>query len=194
MESAYTAPWAEDEGGGEGEEGEGATDIQDMIGGRIVLTTPSLGANCGISAYTGTEDTETFGEESENHRHTAYGAHVEWFQGPATVRAEYAHQDTEVSSADAAYAEASWRFTKNWLVAARYDWSESDPDGAEDVESALLEHQDIGLAVNYFFSPNMVLKFAYHMVDGNRFTSVDDEDEEQDEETNLYTAGVSFSF
>ena len=140
MESAYTTPWA----GEEGEE-EAATDIQDMVGGRLVFTTPSLGTSCGISAYTGSEDTETFGEESENHRHTAYGAHVETFQGPLTLRAEYAHQD-------------------------------------------------IGLAVNYFFSPNMVLKFAYHMVDGNRFTSVDDEDEEQDEETNLYTAGVSFSF
>ena len=38
-----------------------------------------------------------------------------------------------------------------------------------------------------------IVKVAYHMVDGNRFTE-SDEGEEQDEKTSLITAGVSFSF
>ena len=48
--------------------------------------------------------------------------------------------------------------------------------------------------MNYFFSPNFVLKLAVHQVSGNRFTTVDDEDEEQDEKTTLVTFGTSFSF
>lgn len=192
MESDYTTPWAEDEGGEEGEEA--TTDVQDMIGGRILFISPGLAATCGVSAYTGTEDTETSGEESEENNHSAVGVQLEVSQGPATVRAEYAHQDTEVAASDAAYAEVSWRFNPHWLVAARYDWSSTDLDDDEGVEDELLDHQDLGFAVNYFFSPNMVLKLAWHNVDGNRFTSPDDEDEEQDDTTSLVTGGVSFSF
>ena len=53
---------------------------------------------------------------------------------------------------------------------------------------------NLGVAVNYFFSPNFVLKLAVHQVTGNRFTSVDDEDADQDEKTTLFAFGTSFSF
>ena len=162
MESDLSTPWA-DEGGDEA--GEASTDIQDLVGGRLNLTSPGQSVTGGISAYTGTEDTETFGEESESHRHTAYGAHLEYFVGPATLRAEYAGQDTEEYTSSAAYAEASWKLTKHWLVAARYDWAKTKLEEGADVDEDLLEHQDIGLAVNYFFSPNFVLKLAVHQVD-----------------------------
>ena len=128
------------------------------------------------------------------HRHTAYGAHLEYFLGPAALRAEYAGQTTEEYTSNAAYAEASWRLAKHWLVAARYDWAKTKLDEDAGVDEDLLEHQDVGLAVNYFFSPNFVLKLAVHQVTGNRFTSVDDEDAEQDEKTTLVTFGTSFSF
>ena len=191
MESALSTPWAE--AGGD-EAGEASTDVQDLIGGRLNLTSPGQSLTGGISAYTGTEDTETFGEESESHRHTAYGAHLEYFLGPAALRAEYAGQDTEEYTSNAAYAEASWKLATHWLVAARYDWAKTKLEEDAGVDEDLLEHQDVGLAVNYFFSPNFVLKLAVHQVTGNRFTSVDDEDAEQDEKTTLVTFGTSFSF
>jgi len=192
MESAFTTPWGDEEADGGDEEA--STDIQDMVGGRVALTTPDQALTCGLSAYTGKEDTETFGEESESHRHSAYGAQAEYLAGPAAVRAEFARVDAEGFSSNAAYAEASWRLGSRWLVAARYDWSRTDLDEDEGVEDALLEHDDVGLAVNYFFSPNFVLKLAWHQVTGNRFTSLDDEDAEQDDKTRLITVGTSFSF
>jgi len=82
----------------------------------------------------------------------------------------------------------------NWLVAARYDWSKTSLDEDAGVDDNLLKHQDIGLAVNYFFSPNFVLKLAVHQVAGNRFTSADDEAAVQDEKTTLVSFGTSFSF
>jgi hypothetical protein len=197
MESAFTAPWGavegEAEGAVEGDE-EGATDVQDMVGGRVTLTTPGQSLTCGLSAYTGTEDTESFGEESGDHRHTAFGAQAEYFVGPAVLRAEFARVEAEEFSSNAAYAEAAWRISSHWQLAARYDWARTELDEDDGVGDALLEHDDLGFAVNYFFSPNMVLKLAVHQVTGNRFTTVDDEDEEQDEKTVLVAAGVSFSF
>ncbi len=189
MESALTTPWEEG-----AEEDEAATDVQDLIGGRLNLTTPGQSLTCGLSAYSGKEDTETFGEESESHRHSAYGAHLEYLLGPATLRAEVARQDAEEYTNNAAYAEAAWRLSPHWQVAARYDWSRTDLEEEADVEDELLDHDDVGVAVNYFFNPNFVLKLAVHQVTGNRFTSLDDEDEEQDEKTTLVTFGTSFSF
>jgi len=191
MESAYATPW---EAAAEGEAGEASTDIQNMIGGRILLTTPDQSLTCGLSAYTGTEDTKTFGETDESHRHTAYGAQAEYFVGPATLRAEYAGQQTEIASSNAAYAEAAWRLTPNWQLAARYDWSKTSLDEDGGIDDNLLKHQDIGVAVDYFFSPNFVLKLAVHQVTGNRFANVDDEAATPKEKTTLVTFGTSFSF
>jgi predicted porin len=191
MEAALTTPWAEAETEGETE---GGSDIQNLIGGRLNLTSPGQAVSCGISAYTGTEDTKAVGEESESNRHTAYGAHAEYFVGPVTLRAEYAGQHTDDYKSNAAYGEAAWRISSGWQVAARYDWSKTDLDASAEVDDELLKHQDLGLAVNYFFSPNFVLKLAWHQVTGNRFTSTDDEDAQQDRKTSLVTFGTSFSF
>lgn len=191
MEAANSTPWDEV---GIAESDEESTDIQDLVGGRLTLASPGGAVTCGLSAYSGTEDTETFGEESGDKRHTAYGAHVEYFNGPATLRAEVAGQETEEYTSEAAYVEAAWKLSSHWLVAARYDWAETDLDGDTGADEDLLEHRDVGLAVNYFFSPNFVLKLAWHQVSGNRFTSQDDEDAEQDEKTSLVSFGTSFSF
>ena len=42
-------------------------------------------------------------------------------------------------------------------------------------------------------NPYFIVKLAYHFVDGNRFTTADEESA-LDEKTSLITAGVSFSF
>lgn len=193
MESALTLPEA-DAGEEEAGDEEGELDIQDLVGGRLTLSTPGQVLTVGVSAYTGVADTETAGEEAEEDRHTAFGAHAELAVAAAVLRAEYARQDAETYTTDAAYAEASWKLSRHWLLAARYDWSETDLEDGAAVDDALLEHRDFGVAVNYFFNPNFVLKLAWHQVDGNRFTQTDDEDEEQDEKTRLVTIGTSFSF
>jgi hypothetical protein len=204
LESALSSPWAEAEedeavagapeeaAAGEGAE-EGSTDVQDLVGGRIQIGTADGSYNAGFSAYTGGVDTKSFGEEAHGDRHTAVGAHAEAMVGALTLRVEYAYQDAEIYSANAAYAEGSYLITPHWRAALRYDWTKVDPDDADEVEESLLESTDIGVALNYIVNPNFVVKLAYHFVDGNRFTE-SDEEEEQDEKTGLLTAGVSFSF
>lgn len=197
MDTALSTPWAAEgeaeAAEGEAEAAEGETDIKGMVGGRLNLNFPGESGHCGLSAYSG-ENTASPGEASDDHRHSAYGAHLEYFVGPVTLRAEYAGQQTGEYTGNAAYAEASWKLSTNWLVAARYDWAKTTLDEDNGIDDNLLKHQDIGLAVNYFFSPNFVLKLAWHQVTGNRFTSADDEDAEQDEKTSLVTFGTSFSF
>ena len=70
-------------------------------------------------------------------------------------------------------------------------WAEAEPGAATESSSDI---QDLGLAVDYFFSPNFVLKLAWHQVTGNRFTTSDDEATSQDKKTNLVVFGTSFSF
>lgn len=191
LESALTTPWAEVEAATAVEEDEQSTDVQDMVGGRVQVGTADGGYTLGVSAYTGTVDTKSAGEESGGDRHSAAGAHAEVMLAGLTLRAEYAYQSAETYAASAAYAEGSYRFTPHWLVALRYDWTKVDPDG--DAEAELLESTDIGVALNYIVNPYFVVKVAYHAVDGNRFTTANEESA-PDEKTGLVTAGVSFSF
>lgn len=206
LESELTTPWAsaageppeEAESGAEMAEigvaeEEGSTDVQDMVGGRIQIGAAGGSYTVGISAYTGKVDVKTFGEEVEGDRHSAVGAHLELMLGGLTLRTEYAYQRAETYNANAAYGEASYMITPHWQVALRYDWTEVDPEGDVEIDSSLLECTDIGVVVNYIVNPNFVVKIAYHTVDGNRFTGAN-EGEEQDEQTGLVTAGVSFSF
>ena len=191
VESALTTPWAEVEGAADGDEQ--STDVQNMVGGRVLVGAPDGTYTVGVSAYTGTVDTKSAGEEAEGDRHTAVGAQAELMLSAFTLRAEYAHQNAESYSANAAYAEGSYLITPHWLVALRYDWTKVDPDEAPEVDSELLESTDIGVALNYIVNPFFVVKLAYHVVDGNRFTTANEETA-LDEKTSLITAGVSFSF
>lgn len=194
LESALSAPWEEAEAGDEAAaEDEESTDVQDMLGGRVQLGAADGSYTVGISGYTGAVDTKSFGEGAHGDRHSVVGAHAEVMVGAVTLRAEYAYQDAEIYTASAAYGEASYRFTPHWLVALRYDWTEVDPEDADELDSSLLESTDIGVALNYIVNPYFVVKLAYHAVDGNRFATADEE-EALDENTGLVTAGVSFSF
>jgi hypothetical protein len=196
MESALMMPAAAPEAGEEAaaETEEGEIDIQDMVGGRINVSTPGEIMTCGVSAYTGTSDNETSAAGDEELRHTAFGAHAELVVAATTIRAEYARQDAEEYTVNAAYGEASWKVSPHWALAVRYDWSDTELEDGAGVDATLLEHRDFGVAVNYFFNPNFVLKLAWHLVEGNRFTTVDDEDTAMDEKTSLVTFGTSFSF
>ena len=191
LESALTTPWAEVEEAGDGDEQ--STDVQNMVGGRVQMGAADGSYTVGVSAYTGTVDTKSAGEEAAGDRHSAVGAHAEVMLSGFTLRTEYAYQNAETYTASAAYAEGSYRITPHWLVALRYDWTKVDPDGAAEVDSSLLESTDIGVALNYIVNPYFVVKLAYHAVDGNRFTTANEESP-LEEKTSLITAGVSFSF
>jgi len=138
--------------------------LNETIGGRVVLETPVTGLSFGASGYSGS---------AEDSRHSVLGAHGEYLAGAWSMRAEYVHAwlhgDVKV---DTAYAEVARRLGGNLQAAARYDWSEqSHPDMAR---TSADEHKDVGLGMNYWFSPNFVTKLSYHHVDGNLFAGPED--------------------
>ena len=187
----------EDEAVGEGLSRE--EKLKDVLGGRLKFSTPSGNLNFGVSAYFGSpeeDEDEDEGEEpgEEGSTHEAYGVHLEYLTSDWSLRLEYTHRDggDENVEGKGAYLEAARFFNEKWQIAARYDWAElTTEDG--DPDAALLEHEDAALSLNYWFSPNLVFKLSYHLVDGNLYAIPESRDE-LGTETRLLQLGVQFSF
>ena len=65
--------------------------------------------------------------------------------------------------------------------------------------ASLNSHKGMGIAVNYWFSPNLVIKTGYHRVEGNLFASPDWDNFWQivygiNDQTDLFQIGTQFSF
>lgn len=143
--------------------------FRDVVGGRLVMHTPVAGMSFGISGYTGTRPVAPV-----ERRRTVYGAHAELLTDHWSLRAEGAHQNAkEGRTIDGAYIEAAYRLTREWQVAALYNTLDAELDGVSAVDIArapsLLRHKERGVALNYWFTPNFVVKASYHEVDGNHF-------------------------
>jgi hypothetical protein len=200
LDIASTQPW---EGGEEGGEATGdveQTEFEDLVGGKLVVETPVSGLSFGGSIYTATATAEVEDGALEGHRNTTWGLQVEYLTERILFRGEYAMQSIEKESeSKAGYAEAAYMVTKHLQVAGRYEMGKTDLDDAElervggEPDSALLEHEEIALGVNWWFSPDFVFKLSYHMVDGLRFATPEGEGE-ADDSTNAIVAGVSYSF
>ncbi len=202
-----TQPWEAAEGDmmmeeEEGEEEEEVIELEDLIGGKVVVHTPVDGLSFGGSIYTGTVTGEVESGRLEDEQSLSWGLQAEYWTDKVTFRAEYANQDIEEESkVDAAYVEAAYMVTRNLQLAARWDWQETSLQGVEeeefaDVDSSLLEHTEWSLGANWWFSPNFVVKLSYHIVDGLRFAVPEESDgeDEADEKTNTVVLGASFSF
>jgi hypothetical protein len=76
---------------------------------------------------------------------------------------------------DGAYGEAALRLTSHWQIAGMYDHSDTELPTASAANIArdpdLLRHESWGAGLNYWFSPNLVIKSSFHNVLGNRFAS-----------------------
>ena len=72
------------------------------------------------------------------------------------------------------YVELAYRIDPHWQVAGQYGRLSSElldvplilPGG-----ESLREHKELAVGLNYWFSPALVFKLAYHRVDGNRFAA-----------------------
>ncbi len=195
------------------EEPEQEEKIKDVLGGRLQFHSPGGNWTFGVSAYFGEpeddddddddsdedddhddDDEEMEGEEAST-THEVIGVHLQYLTSDWSVRLEYAHRnggDDRVET-DAAYLEVARYFGQKWQVAGRYDWAEVESDEGEDLPATLGEHEDRALSLNYWFSPNLVFKLSYHLVEGNLYATADDLDELEDE-TRLIQLGVQFSF
>ena len=182
---------AEHGGGLEEEEGAHAGEIlNNLVGGRFNVVRPMSGLKFGVSAYSGKA-------ELAEAQHVAWAASGEYLTGPWSLRSELGrHQEGDELHVNSFYFEGAYKITPTVQAAFRYDWSDTELHEL-DTSSApsLLTHRDYGIGLNYWFQPEFVVKFGYHIVDGNRFAIPDDiEAHGLVEKTNLFTFGASFSF
>lgn len=194
LEIGSTQPWEEEVA----EE----TELEDLVGGKLVVHTGIEGLNFGGSVYSGKVTDEVEGGAIEDHRNLSLGGQVEYLTERITFRAEYAMQSIkEESDTQAAYAEAGFMAAKRLQVAARWDWQnvsladeEIERIGGEP-DSALVKHNEVALGVNWWFSQNLVVKLSYHLVNGLRFAAPgEDAGEEVDRKTRTILFGASFGF
>jgi hypothetical protein len=157
--------------------------LTETLGGRVVAETPVTGLSFGASGYSGA---------SEEARHWAVGGHGEYVTGPWSLRAEYLHASLHGDvTMDSAYVEAARRFGPNLQLAVRYEHAEHSHSGET---TSADEHEDLGVGINYWFSPSFVLKVSYHRVDGNLFAAPEDEGTTLEPRTGAVFATAQFSF
>ena len=186
-------------------------DLSEVIGGRVVFGTPVDGLAFGLSFYSGVPQGFEAGGDGfvMDGRRTIVGLQAEFNNDVWWVRSEWVTvakgsssiDGAEITS-DAAYLEVAYKLTPHWQFAGRYDWQDNSFgagfDYGPEFESLNL-HKDLGFAINYWFSPNLVIKTEYHKVEGNRFAAPEWANfwqiyEGIDDSTNLYQIGAQFSF
>jgi hypothetical protein len=168
---------------------------KDLYGGRLRFDAPVSGLRIGFSGYQG----RTIGAS----RRWAVGVDAEYLSDAWSVRCEYAHQ-TEIDDkkVDAFYLEAAYRFSRYWQAAAQVGDLSTSLFGVDASRApSLLYHRELAVGLNYWFSPELVLKLSYHQVDGNRFAGPEPENLSQivasgqlQTQTRLGLLGVQFSF
>ena len=150
--------------------------LRDVVGGRFVLFTPIDGLSFGVSGYTGTRPLTV-----EQRRNTV-GAQGEFLNDRWSARGEWVQStDAKLQEATGAYGELAVRLTSNWQVAGLYSTQKTSLFGPNqatlDANVAraprLLEHEETGAGINYWFTPNFVLKTSVHWVAGNRYAYPD---------------------
>lgn len=155
----------------------GSRTLRDVIGGRLVIRTPIDGLSFGGSSYTGTRPLTKLGQ-SKDWRRTTSGLHAELVNDAWSLRTEVARERDEANfSATGSYGEAAYRVTSHWQLAATYGRYNTTLENVAAANIALsptlLEHEETAGGLNYWFSPNFVVKTSYSHVDGNRFSHPD---------------------
>jgi hypothetical protein len=175
----------------------------DAIGGRLTVHTPLDGFNLRFSSYTGDLELEA-GEINLSDRYTGIGLSAEYLSNPWWIRSEYMTlRDSSEIGLDVVYCEVAYRFTEHWQAAARYEVVDLELPAVEAVyPKSFIEHQELALGLNYWLNPNLVFKFSYHFVEGNRYANPETPEDfvasfqqgRFDERTHLIIIGTQFSF
>lgn len=190
-------------------------DISDLIGGRLSVHTPLEGLNIGFSGYSGEDKKTDATGGGFTGTQKSYGAFLEYLTTNLWIRSEYIqHIQNARASAEGEnletinnsfYVELAYKFLEKLQAAFRYEQSEAD---ITEIDEAILPrffqeyltHKDIVFGLNYWFSPNLVIKASYHMVEGITYAWPHFEDPmaflmgEFDNESKLFQIGAQFSF
>lgn len=173
-----------------GIEEEEATNV---VGGRLVLSTPLDGLTFRLSGYEGSlEEPE---RDAAVHM-TCFGVSAEYVLDRFQLRGEvFRAKEGDLETNAAAYAEVAWRFLPRLEAAVRYERARQTKEGVPD-DSPLLRHDEAAVGLSYWASPNLVVKASYHHVEGNRFAvpALSAPDGSVPLKTDLFVTGAQFSF
>ncbi len=186
-------------------------EYEDVIGGRFILNTPLAGLSFGLSAFTGDAYMKKDGIRVDPGvalmygKHYSYTLHGEYWSDSISIRSEYkkmAKNSGEDIETESVFLEASYLFLEHWQIATLYDQLDIDLLGRNSAPplKSLMEHEEFAFGLNYWFSPNFVLKASYHWIDGNFVASPEDQilnaimTGNIDEKTEMFVLGAQFSF
>jgi len=174
---------------------------REMLGGRLLLASPDKGIDFGGTLIHMGELADpavgflSFGGSN------LYNLRAQYQKGPLAVRGEFFKASTESGEGtESYYAEASYRFLKKWQLAAQYEHSELLlSDGDDSIPATLRRHESIGLALNFWVSPEFVLKLNGYSVDGNMIARPESSGLAAvlgtiEEKTGVLLLGAQFSF
>jgi len=168
---------------------------KDLYGGRLRIDPPLSGLRIGLSGYQG--------KTNDAVRRWVAGVDVEYLSDVWLVRCEYVHEtEIEEKRNNGFYLEVAYRFDTHWQAAAQVGDFSSELAGVDASKApSLLDHRELAVGLNYWFSPGLVLKLSYHHVDGNRFAGPEPENllktvasGKLQTQTHLGLLGFQFSF
>lgn len=142
--------------------------VREILGGRLSLTTP-FDLTLRLSAYGGRIQKDGVEEVT----FLVSGLSAAYRVSRLTLSAElFWRNEVAVEHSVGADLEAAWYFDDHWQVAARLESYFSKVHSIT-VSSPLLYHREGALALNYWFTPTLVVKGSVHQVIGNRFVYPD---------------------
>jgi hypothetical protein len=170
------------------------TRVDNTVGARLAVGSPIPGLKGFLSAYRGevADLAQIQGAEAGTPVY-AYGLSLEYVTDRYEVRAEgFFKSEGEGDSRQeirTAYVEGAVRLPLGFQIAARaenatYDLANekftptvyvgtppapSTTVPAYVIDDSLMRHTDLAIGLNYWLSPDFVIKTSYHWIDGNRF-------------------------
>ena len=173
---------------------------REMIGGRLLLASATKGLDVGGTLiHIGKLDYPA-GSPLSMTRATLVNARVQYQKSGFAVRGEYFGVFTDDADMKSGYAEASYKLARHWQLAAQYERSQIVlAHGDQSVPDALLHHSAFGLAVNFWVSPEFVLKLNGYTVRKNMIARPANAGLQAalgtiDETTGVVVLGAQFSF
>ena len=144
-----------------------------MIGGRVLFGLPARGFDVGGGVIHIAEVTRLTPEGARvpfttGPTATFLNGRVQYQRGPFAARAEVFQALTDQADVPSWYVEVSRRLGKRFQVAAQYEKTDLHLlPGDNTVPPPMRDHESIGAALNFWFSPEFVLKLNVYRVEGN---------------------------
>jgi hypothetical protein len=177
----------------------------EMVGGRLLVASPIHGLDFGVSSFyighveqqlpDGSRQPYITGEDA-----TFLNGRLQYQRGGFTARSELFKVYTEKADVTSYYVEVSQKLFKRFQIAAQYENSDiALLPGDNTLPPPLRVHRSYGLALNYWITPDLVVKLNGYHVEGNMLNRphgaiVSFLKGTLEQETNVLVLGTQFSF